>query len=262
MTEPSEYREDPDSSSDSVESGASSSATTPPNGGSGNRKWRILAIVLAVVLVIAGGIAIFVQNRGSDDEAGSSGGAGASVAPLTATGVAPAATSAKPTLPVPAGCMTKPTPIVPTKYSIDRLNVSAKVLSVGLDADGAAGAPPRDDPSSWAWFNQGPKAGSSQGHVILTGHTYHRGEAIGNRLNDSKRGIRKGDIIRLSDNAGHTVCYRYTHTVKVWVKDYDPNSTILYDDNGPSEAVIVACWDYVQGKGHESRLLFYADPVA
>ena len=223
---------------------------------SGSPRWRIVALAVVIALVVAAIAAVIVQRDNGDDSAG-----GPGSATSASTSAAPAA-SAKKKGPVPAGCMKNPRPIVPVKYSIDHLNVSAKVLSRGLDSAGAAGAPPRDDPSSMAWFNQGPKVGSNRGNVVLTSHTFHVGEALGNRMYSRDNGIKPGDIIRFSDTSGNTVCDRYTHNVKVWVKDYDPNSTILYDDNGPAQAVIVVCWDYVKGKGHESRVLFYADPVA
>ena len=91
-----------------------------------------------------------------------------------------------------------------------------------------------------AWFNQGPKIGSDKGNTVLTAHTYHKGGALGNRLYDKNNGIKKGDIIRLTDKTGQTVCYRYDHDTKVMVKDYNPNSNILYDNNGPAQAAILS----------------------
>jgi ribosomal protein S1 len=80
---------------------------------------------------------------------------------------------------------------------------------------------------------------------------------------DKNNGIKKGDIIRLTDKTGQTVCYRYDHDTKVMVKDYNPNSNILYDNNGPAQAAIVICWDYVKKTGEfDSRVIFYAYPVA
>lgn len=264
MTDQSPRREEPSTGSTS-----SSSSATPASdrAQSGSPKWRIIALVVVIALIIAAIAVIFIQrNKNGDSASGptASGGSASAVYPSVDSSNASAAPAASATKkgPVPAGCMKQPKPIVPVKYSIDNLKVSAKVLSRGLDKTGAAGAPPRDDPSSMAWFSKGPKVGSDKGNVILTSHTYHIGEALGNRLYSKDNGIKPGDIIRLSDKSGNTVCYRYSHNVKVWVKDYDPNSTILYNDNGPAQAVIVVCWDYVKGKGHESRILFYADPVA
>ncbi|MSS45807.1 class F sortase [Cutibacterium sp. WCA-380-WT-3A] len=214
--------------------------------------------MVVIALVVAAVATIFIQ-RDNNSSASASGPASSAA---TATAPDASGTSSAVKAPVPAGCMKQPQPIIPVKYSIDHMNVSAKVLSRGVDSTGAAGAPPRDDPSSMAWFNQGPKVGSNKGNVVLTSHTFHIGEALGNKLYSKDDGLKPGDIIRLSDKSGNTVCYRYSHNTKVWVKDYDPNSTILYNDNGPAQAVIVVCWDYVKGKGHESRILFYADPVA
>lgn len=238
-----------------------------PSSGSGGPQWRfVVAVVVIAVLAVACIVAVTLQHRGSrtislagdrpPSGAASSGGSWQGAA----TGNSPSRG------PVPAGCMKHPRPIVPVRYRIDRVGASAKVLSVGLDSSGAAGAPPLSDPSSMAWFNKGPQVGSQQGHVVMTGHTYHQGEALGNRLytgaGHASGPLRKGDILRFSDKAGNTVCYRYTHNAKIWVKDYRPDSTVLYDDNGPSQLVLVACWDYKKRGGYQSRILFYGDPVA
>ncbi|MCI1746822.1 MAG: class F sortase [Acidipropionibacterium sp.] len=146
---------------------------------------------------------------------------------------------------------------------IDQLNITTQVLPLGLDSSGAAAAPPKDDPSAVAWFDQGPKPGSNRGKVVLSTHTYHSGGALGNTLYDAQNGLRKGDIIRLADVSGTTVCYRFDHHAKVLVKDYDPNSTILYDNAGAPMVAVVICWDYNHDtKDWGSRIIFYGTPVA
>ncbi|WCC81038.1 class F sortase [Cutibacterium equinum] len=220
--------------------------------------------MVVVALIIAGIAAIFVQ-RNKDDESAAGGAASSSTAssnvPAATTSAADSAAAATPQKkgPVPAGCMTNPKPIMPTKYSIDGMKVSAKVMALGVDSTGAAATPPKSDPSSWAWFNEGPMPGSNKGKVALNGHTYHKGGAIGNRL---LADLKTGDIIRISDKAGQTVCYRFDHKTKIMVKNYDPNSNVLYDDNGPAQIVIVVCDDYRGKDDWASRVLFYANPVA
>ena len=243
MTARSPRRQEP-----STRSTPSNSSTTHAGDSAqpGGPKWRIVALVVVIALIIAAIAVIFIQRNNDSD---------------SAAGAASSTTAKKG--PVPAGCMKTPKPIVPVKYSIDGMKASAKVLSRGVDETGAAGAPPKNDPSSMAWFNQGPKIGSDKGNTVLTAHTYHKGGALGNRLYDKNNGIKKGDIIRLTDKTGQTVCYRYDHDTKVMVKDYNPNSNILYDNNGPAQAAIVICWDYVKKTGEfDSRVIFYAYPVA
>lgn len=143
------------------------------------------------------------------------------------------------------------------------MRVSSPVRSLGLDADNAAAAPPKDEPRTVAWYNRGPRPGSDKGKVVLSIHTYHKGGALGNELRDPGAGLRKGDLIRLSDSSGDQACYRYDHVAKVMVKDYDPSSDIIYDNTGKPMVVIVICWDYNRSdKQWDSRLLFYATPVA
>lgn len=138
----------------------------------------------------------------------------------------------------------------------------APVMSLGLAADGTAAAPPKDQPKTVGWYNLGPRPGSDKGKVVLTAHTYHRGGALGNALN-SEQGLRLGDVIRLTDASGRTLCYRHTRTAKVMVKDYDPKSTVLYDDHGAPMLAIVICWDYERStKFWASRIIFYAEPLA
>ena len=258
MTDRSPRRQEPSTGSTPSNS---STTHTGDSAQSGSPKWRIVALVVVIALIIAAIALIFIQHNNNSDSAGGAASSTTATTTSSTSGI-PAASAAKKG-PVPAGCMKNPKPIVPVKYSIDGMKVSAKVLSRGVDETGAAGAPPKNDPSSMAWFNQGPKIGSDKGNAVLTAHTYHKGGALGNRLYDKNNGIKKGDIIRLTDKAGQTVCYRYDHDTKVMVKDYNPNSNILYDNNGPAQAAIVICWDYVKKTGEfDSRVIFYAYPVA
>lgn len=221
---------------------------------------RIIGLVLAAVLVIAVAGMVWHQARGGSPVARQSPGP---ASPAT-SGPAGASSAASPSpAAATAGCATQPRPIVPASMRIDQMDVSTSVLALGLDASGAAAAPPKDDPSAVAWFNKGPKPGSSQGKVVLSTHTYHLGGALGNRLYDSRNGLRKGDIIRLADSSGTTVCYRFDHLTKILVKDYDPTSTILYDNSGAPMAAIVICWDYDAATSDwGSRVIFYATPVS
>lgn len=186
----------------------------------------------------------------------------ASSTPLTpAASSAPKASSAPSTSSAPApGCSAQGQPIVPTKFTIDQMNVNSSVLSLGWE-DGAAAAPPKNDATGVGWFNVGPKPGSDKGKVLLTIHTYRTGNALGNRLNDPDKGLKKGDVIRLSDGK-RTMCYSFDSAMKVFVKDYDPQSGVIYDYSGKPQVVIVICWDYSwQKRDWESRILFYATPM-
>lgn len=216
----------------------------------------IIGVAVVVVLVVLAGVLVWSQAS-----SGSSSTPSPATTPSLAGGstgaAAPASSHA-----VPAGCSTDPSPIVPVSMQIDRMGVHTNVLSLGLDADNAAAAPPKDEPSTAAWYNKGPRPGSARGKVVLTIHTYHRGGALGNALHDPGTGLRKGDIIRLTSASGSTVCYRYDRSLKVAVKDYDPDSTILYDTAGRPMVAIVICWDYDAARADwDSRVIYYASQL-
>lgn len=163
---------------------------------------------------------------------------------------------------VPAGCSATQQPISnPKSFSIARLGVTSRMLSLGYDG-GAPAAPPLGSATAKTdvgWFNQGPKLGAAKGNAILTVHTYHVGGALGNRLQSS---LKVGDQVQLTDATGVTLCYTYERSTKVWVSSYDPSSTVLFNPNGSPQAVIVICWDYdYSTRDWDSRLLFYLKPM-
>lgn len=155
-------------------------------------------------------------------------------------------------------------PITPVKFTIERMNVDSTVLSLGWDpATGAALAPPDKEAFAVGWLKEGPQPGSDKGNVVLTTHTYHVGQALGNELYSPETGLKPGDLIKMSDASGYTVCYSQRETVKVRVSDYNKRpSNVLYDNNGRPQIALIVCWDWDwQAKASESRVIFYADPV-
>ena len=159
-----------------------------------------------------------------------------------------------------AGCMTTLTPITATRMRIPSMGVSSPVMSVGTDANGAAGAPPKSASHTTAWWTGGPRVGSSQGKAVLTIHTYRNGGALGNSMASN---FNTGSIVRLSDSSGRTQCYQLVKRTKVWVKSYDPNSNAVYDNSGRPQIVIVTCWDFNWStQNWDSRLLYYLEPLA
>ncbi|WP_316667863.1 class F sortase [uncultured Propionibacterium sp.] len=161
---------------------------------------------------------------------------------------------------VPEGCSSDPSAIVGTRIKFDGHTDELSLLSLGLDAEGLPGTPPGNEGYTVAWWNEGPAVGSDQGKAVLTSHTFRYGGALGNDLNDGM--LAENDIIRISDDAGDTICYRFTNALKIYVDDYDPDSTVLYDDHGDPMIVIVVCSDYPSNGGDpEARVLYYAELV-
>lgn len=163
---------------------------------------------------------------------------------------------------LPADCSATSSPMVPTRITMGSVTKDSAVLSLGLAADGTVATPPYSQPMSVGWYNLGPKPGVARGKVVLTAHTFREGGGLGNRMHQAD-GLQPGDIIRLSDGQGRTLCYRHTQQKKVWVKDYDPDSTVLYDAKGKHQLAIVICWDFNREREDwDSRIIYYAEPLA
>lgn len=207
------------------------------------RRCLILAVVLLLVGLAIGVRAWTYRADGTTSEA-----------PVW-TPDAPVSMPPSPTQ-LPVACQTTPTEFVPTSFTIDRLERSWEVLALGLDSRGAAAAPPTDRLDVVAWFDESPKAGSDQGKVLITAHTFANRVALGNELNEGL--LQDGDIVRLTDAAGDTACYQYTNAAKIWVTDYDPESDAVYDEVGAPQIAIVVCADWnPTTRVAESRVIYY-----
>lgn len=228
--------------------------------GGGNNKLLLAAIAAVVVIALAVGAFLYFRK-----DAPAAGPNPATSAPSSQSGKPASTNGAAAT--VPAGCAAEQSPMIdPKTFAIDRMKVKTTMLSLGRDSSGAAAAPPLDDLKKAAkqvgWFDEGPKLGAAKGNAVLTIHTYHTGDALGNQLYDAKNGLKVGDLIRITDSTGKTLCYTYERSTKVMVKDYDPTSNVLYDYEGKPQAVIVICWDYVKStREWDSRILYYLKPV-
>lgn len=150
----------------------------------------------------------------------------------------------------------------PTRFQIPQRGVDAPMMSLGLDSTGAPATPPKNQPNTVAWFDEGPQVSSDKGKAVLTAHTYRNGGALGNLLYEPKTGLKAGDIIKITDSTGNTQCFQFKSSIKVWVKDYDPDSDVLYDWAGQPEVALVVCWDFNwDTENWDSRIIFYADPI-
>lgn len=250
----------------------------------------LVAAVLAVVLGLAwwmqrgpatsgevagtdqGSPAPAPASSGSRSGGTAPGSAGATPAPSSATTPArgtasgagsPATTGGASTASaLPAGCAARHTPITPSSIQLRSMGVDSPVLSLGLADDGTPQTPPFSQPYTVGWYNLGPKPGARQGKAVLTAHTFSRGHALGNAMADARTGLKPGAVISMTDGQGRTLCWLVSGATKVWVKDYDPDSTVIYDDAGRPELAIVICWDYDKGsKFWASRIVYHAEPL-
>ncbi len=148
------------------------------------------------------------------------------------------------------------------RYEIERFGTDEKVVSLGVDADGAIAAPPKSEPRTASWWNQGPAAGAEAGKTVLSIHTYRRGGALGNQMFEGGQSqLQAGDRIILHGAEGQVACYDFVEARKIAVSDYDPQSDTMVDFNGDPLLTMIICWDHREGTDiWDSRVFFYAEP--
>jgi len=149
--------------------------------------------------------------------------------------------------PVPATltptCSTTSGPITPARMVIDRLGIDVAVDQKPLNSDLSLPVPldGKGNDVRWAatWVTNTPRPGAA-GVADFTTHSYHHGDAVGNRLATIAV---VGDIIRLVDAGGKQLCFQVT-SIKLDYPAAHLPATDLYNAGGPSRVAIVFCTNY------------------
>jgi hypothetical protein len=126
---------------------------------------------------------------------------------------------------------------------IDRLGIDVAVDQKPLDVHHQIPVPTDSSGNDvrWAatWISDTPRPGTA-GVADFTTHSFHQGDAVGNRLATIAVA---GDIVRLIDSGGKQLCFQISSigldypAAKLPVND-------LYNAGGPSRMAIVFCTHY------------------
>ena len=144
---------------------------------------------------------------------------------------------------------------VPKYAGIPAIGRAVKVIQVQRQSNGQIGAGPTTTEGKW-WMSMDPKTkpGSHQGSVLLAGHTWPDGSALGNAMLEH---LWTGNGVVLS-NGDTRACYRVNRRKSYPVNDV-PGSA--FRTSGPEQVVIVACSGKRLGPGNWTRrTLWYATP--
>ncbi len=228
-----------------------------------NRKVQIgiaaAAILLAAALTL---VWIFQPKNNSDASANPS---TAATPSTSADGTAATTSSSDPSASASPGACVAPDEagFEPVRYSIERLGVDANVVSLGHEEDGAIAAPPKDEPKTASWWNEGPKVATNAGQVVLSIHTYQKGGAVGNQLYEGGTSqLQEGDVLKLYAADGRVACYKYTEAKKIAVSDFKPDSDLLERRTGDPTLAIIVCWDHNDSNNEwDSRVFFMFKPT-
>ena len=204
------------------------------------------ALALIVVLILIGAGVLFAVNNQKAQPS----------APITQT----------PTTEIPEGCPAHPDVVEnPTQFLVLGTDNPMKMLSLGLDENGAAAAPPVNEGYTVAWYNEGPKVGSTQGIATLTAHTNYYGGALGNDLQNGAW-TENQTVVKISDDEGRSACYRYSGSEHIMVADYDKdvNSHLIYDEEGDPRFALVVCSDLTNDGTYEflGRIIYYGKLIS
>lgn len=122
----------------------------------------------------------------------------------------------------------------PVRIIIPSINVDARVLSLGLDENGAVGAP--EGPYDTAWYNLGPKPGQP-GSSVITGHfgPWKNGaKSVFDRLD----ALKAGDTIQVRDDTGNTLTFE---VVKMETYDATQKVPEIFNKNDSAYLNIITC---------------------
>jgi sortase (surface protein transpeptidase) len=157
-----------------------------------------------------------------------------------------------------ASCARPAHGFVPTRAQIPSIGHTVKVVQVNRTSSGAIGAVPATSENKWVMsMDPQNRPGSHHGSVLLAGHTWPDGSALGNAM---LANLEPGDQIVLTGAHGTRACYQITE------RDSYPADRVptrqAFRSNGPERVVIVACSGIRRGPGNRSeRTLWYGSPV-
>ena len=170
--------------------------------------------------------------------------------------------SAKPT-PSPAPTPTPaPTPFFaarPYRMTIDKLGVSAAVVTEGMDANQVPVVPLEGDVVAWYDFTAQP---GTAGNAVFAGHKTWNGPAIFYGLDQ----LQLGDTIRLTGDDGAELDYAVTDSFTV--NENDPNAVSVMAPTTSAMMTIITCdgtryytGDPVFGHDYTERRIIRAEPT-
>lgn len=180
---------------------------------------------------------------------------------VVATGVgsaapAPASSAARTT--DATACKRPAHGFVPSQAQIPAIGRTVQVIQVQRTSSGAVGAGPTTESGKWLMsMDPQTKPGSHKGSVLLSGHTWPDGSALGNAMLSN---LQVGDGIVLVGKNGKQACYRINKRQSYPVDKVPTRKA--FRQTGPEQVVIVACSGKRTSPGHWTRrTLWYATPL-
>lgn len=145
-------------------------------------------------------------------------------------------------------------PGLPVRLKIPKINIDARLESVGLTPKGAVGVPKVF--ANAAWFNLGPRPGEN-GNAIIDGHFgWINGIPV---VFTSLRKLRIGDKVYVEDDKGATTTFVVRES-----RIYDPKAdttAVFGSGDGKAHLNLITCggtWDAAK-QSYPERLVVFTD---
>lgn len=141
---------------------------------------------------------------------------------------------------------------------IPAIGRSVRVIQVKRTRSGRVGSGPTNTAGKWLMaMDPYRRPGGQRGTVILSGHAWPDGSALGNALS---RSLRRGDRIVLIGKNGRRACYQVRERAS-YPKKKTPRRKALRP-SGPEQLVIITCSGKRLGPGRWTRrTVWYAHPL-
>jgi hypothetical protein len=141
----------------------------------------------------------------------------------------------------------------PTTISIPAIGVHARIVAVGLQADGAMQVP---DPDQVGWYRLGPRPGEG-GPAVLIGHVSYRRPAVFYHLQE----LRPGDEILIGQRGGVTTRF-LVGRLEQHPKTALPTNRIWTKAKRPLLRLITCGGSLDRNTGHyRDNVIVYASPT-
>lgn len=182
---------------------------------------------------------------------------GASDPPRTGPTILPAPT---PTVSGPTSPSAEPTAQAgplgaagrPLEVWVPRLKVRSPVVPIS----GQSGTLlPPDDAQILGWWQEGSRAGATNGSAVVTGHTISTGGGAFDNLGK----LATGDRVRVRTAAGW-ITYEVQRSRDYTVEELAENAEDIFDRGGQSRLVLITCSDF-NGTVYLSNAVVFATPV-
>lgn len=169
----------------------------------------------------------------------------AAIGPVVADGASP--------------CQRPPRRFVPIKAALPALGRTVRVVQVPRTRGNAVGGGPVTERGKWLMaMDPHTRPGSRRGTVILSGHAWPDGTALGNAM---VRDLRVGHRVRMLGKKGQRACYRIVERTSYPAGRVPRRKA--FRPRGPAQLVIVTCSGRRTSPGHWTRrTIWYAVPYA